>query len=88
MAEPYQYRESGLDDVWLVNGFTIRDDPAYGPLIFISDIDGLHRAIVPWHPPGLGPVSAARHRSLLRQSAGTSLFRGDIGFPGPFGSSS
>jgi len=45
MTEPYHYRESGIDNVWLTNGFTIRDDPHYGPLVFFDDLEGLHKAI-------------------------------------------
>ena len=44
MTEPYHYLESGLDTVWLRNGFTIRDDPQ-GRVVFFADLDGLHRAI-------------------------------------------
>jgi putative transcriptional regulator len=41
----YHYTESGLDNVWLENGFTVENHPAYGELVSIADIDGLHRAI-------------------------------------------
>ena len=42
--QPYQYRNCGLETVYLVNGYTIKDSP-YGEAISIHDIDGLHRAI-------------------------------------------
>ena len=43
-AGDYHYTESGLDNVYLVNGFTYVDRPD-GREIIIEDIDGLHRAI-------------------------------------------
>ncbi|MET0528406.1 MAG: hypothetical protein ABW003_08685 [Microvirga sp.] len=45
MTEPYHYCESGLANVWLVNGFTFTDDLNYGRFVSFNDIDGLHRAI-------------------------------------------
>ena len=42
--QPYQYRHCGLENVYLVNGYTIKDTP-YGEALSIHDIDGLHRAI-------------------------------------------
>lgn len=42
--QPYQYRHCGLENVYLVNGYTIKDSP-YGEAISIHDMDGLHRAI-------------------------------------------
>ena len=46
MAEQatYHYRQCGLDDVYLVNGFEYESTP-YGETIRIHDMDGLHRAI-------------------------------------------
>lgn len=40
----YHYTESGLQKVWLENGYTIHDTP-YGPGVSIQDVDGLHRTI-------------------------------------------
>ena len=40
----YHYRESGLDGVWLENGFKLSHTP-YGEAIAIRDADGLHLAI-------------------------------------------
>lgn len=39
--QPYQYKESGLDNVFLENGYRIEEDGS----IFIEDINGLHTAI-------------------------------------------
>jgi putative transcriptional regulator len=40
----YHYRESGLPNIWLANGFAEHDTP-YGRGMSIKDIPGLHRAI-------------------------------------------
>jgi putative transcriptional regulator len=44
-SEPFHYRACGLDDVYLLNGFT-KEESDYGVSIAIHDIDDLHRAIV------------------------------------------
>lgn len=41
----YQYRECGLDSVWLINGYTLIEDDAYGNCVSITDTKGLHKAI-------------------------------------------
>ena len=43
--EPLHYTASGLDYVYLLNGFTVEDDPDYGRLLTINAVDDLHRAI-------------------------------------------
>lgn len=40
----YQYSSCGLENVFLKNGYTIKETP-YGPAVAIDDIEGLHRAI-------------------------------------------
>jgi putative transcriptional regulator len=40
----YHYIESGLNNVWLENGFEVRETP-YGEGISIHNVDGLHRVI-------------------------------------------
>jgi len=40
----YHYLESGLRNVWLLNGFTYHDTP-YGKGVSIEDIDGLHKVL-------------------------------------------
>lgn len=40
----YHYTESGLTNVWLMNGFNKRTSPE-GELVSISDVDELHTAI-------------------------------------------
>lgn len=44
----YQYKESGLEYVWLENGFTIEDHPKYGQLISIQNVRELHDQIGIW----------------------------------------
>jgi DNA-binding transcriptional regulator YiaG len=41
---PYHYKESGLDNVILQNGFTIRQTP-YGETVSIKNVDALHQLI-------------------------------------------
>ena len=43
-AQRYHYTECGLNNVWLINGFSRVKTP-YGPGLIIDDIEGLHRAI-------------------------------------------
>lgn len=40
----YHYTESGLRNIWLVNGYRTIKTP-YGDATQIEDVDGLHRAI-------------------------------------------
>jgi putative transcriptional regulator len=47
MENMYQYKESGLDNIYLVNGFTERQT-SRGRSVSIEDLDGLHRAIGEW----------------------------------------
>lgn len=42
--ERYHYSESGLDNVWLVNGFEVMET-SYGEAVSIHDLEGLHRVI-------------------------------------------
>lgn len=41
----YHYTECGLDNVWLENGYTIRQTP-YGKGVSIDDADALHQVLV------------------------------------------
>lgn len=40
----YHYTDGGLRNVWLANGYTIRETP-YGKAVVIQDLDGLTQAI-------------------------------------------
>jgi putative transcriptional regulator len=52
-ASMYHYTESGLDDVFLVNGYHIHKTP-YGKGVSIENTEGLHKAI------GRGLISLPR----------------------------
>lgn len=41
----YRYVESGLENVELLGGFRVEDDPDYGSLVSFDDADELHREI-------------------------------------------
>jgi transcriptional regulator with XRE-family HTH domain len=66
LPQPYAYRAIGLDNVLLLNGVS-STQTAYGPMIHIECIHGLHRAI------GLGiaekpeAMSGAEFRFLRKQ---------------------
>lgn len=40
----YHYTESGLQNIWLENGYVVRQTK-YGKGVSINDVDGLHRSI-------------------------------------------
>ena len=44
MIAMYHYKESGLRNIYLANGFAVRKTP-YGESVSITDVEGLHRAI-------------------------------------------
>lgn len=44
MKDRYHYLESGLDNVWLMDGFQFDQGP-FGKTVAIHDIEGLHQAI-------------------------------------------
>jgi putative transcriptional regulator len=59
----YHYKESGLDNIYLENGFTIHNT-AYGEGISIEDVEGLHRAIGEWIIETPKPVNGAELRFI------------------------
>lgn len=59
----YHYKESGLDNIYLENGFT-HHKTAYGEGISIEDTAGLHRAIGEWVIETPKPISGAELRFL------------------------
>lgn len=44
MKDAYHYTESGLRNIWLANGYTVRKTK-YGKGVSIHDVEGLNRAI-------------------------------------------
>ena len=60
----YCYIESGLDNVWLENGYNIEAHPNYGDLVSILNPRGLHEAIGRWLVRQPRTLSGAEFRFL------------------------
>jgi DNA-binding transcriptional regulator YiaG len=65
----YHYTESGLTNVWLANGFTVRKTK-YGEGVSIHDVDGLHQAIA--HALANKPSLTGAEVRFLRKEMGMS----------------
>jgi DNA-binding transcriptional regulator YiaG len=59
----YHYEDSGLDNIYLENGFTIHETP-YGQGVSIEDTAGLHKAIGLWVVSLPKPLNGAELRFL------------------------
>jgi DNA-binding transcriptional regulator YiaG len=59
----YHYTESGLDNVYLANGYTIHQTP-YGEGVSIQNTAGLHKAIGRWLIARPTPLNGAELRFL------------------------
>lgn len=59
----YHYKECGLPNVWLKNGFKVKKTP-YGEGISIQDVDGLHAAIGQFLVEKADPLTASELRFL------------------------
>lgn len=59
----YHYVDSGLDNIYLANGFEIHETP-YGEGISIEDTEGLHKAIGKWLIKQPRPLTGAELRFL------------------------
>lgn len=66
----YHYRECGLRNVWLANGYEEHETP-YGPGISIHDVEGLHRELGRGLVAKIGKLTGAELR-FLRQEMGLS----------------
>lgn len=64
--EPLRYTQCGLDDVYLVNGFS-REETDYGPATSIHNVDGLHRVIGLHIVEHIKTISAKEMKFLRRQ---------------------
>ena len=62
----YHYRECGLRNVWLANGFDEHETP-YGPGVAIHDLEGLHRAIARGLVTKGGKLTGSELRFLRHQ---------------------
>lgn len=59
----YHYKESGLDNIWLENGYIIHQT-AYGEGVSIENTEGLHKAISNWLIDTPKPLNGAELRFL------------------------
>ncbi|HRD94945.1 MAG TPA: hypothetical protein PLA97_00895 [Rubrivivax sp.] len=59
----YHYTSSGLDNVWLENGYTVHKTP-YGEGVSIEDVSGLHRMLACGIANKTGPLSRKELRFL------------------------
>lgn len=62
----YHYVDSGLDNVYLENGYTIHQTP-YGEGVSIHDTDGLHKMLGSWLVDLPRPLNGAELRFLRVQ---------------------
>lgn len=62
----YHYRECGLRNVWLANGFEEHDTP-YGEGVAIHDLEGLHRTIAHGLVGKGGKLTGAELRFLRQE---------------------
>lgn len=70
MDNLFHYTMCGLDNVWLTNGYTIKQTP-YGEAVQIEDPDGLDRVIACSLLKGTSPLSGKELR-FIRQLLGLS----------------
>jgi DNA-binding transcriptional regulator YiaG len=63
---PYHYRECGLDNVWLLNGFKLHETE-YGPGVSFVNADELDAAIAKALTEKPGPLSGREFRFLRIQ---------------------
>ena len=74
----YHYIESGLRNVWLTNGYTVKKTP-YGEAVSIQDVEGLHRligTIIAKRPKLTGPELRFIRKELGMSQKGLADFVG------------
>lgn len=59
----YHYTESGLDNVWLANGYAFKDT-SYGKGVAVADADGLLKALATWLTKKPGRLTGKELRFL------------------------
>lgn len=59
----HHYLSSGLDNVWLANGYTVHQTP-YGSGVSIDDVAGLHRMLALMIANKAGPITRKELRFL------------------------
>jgi putative transcriptional regulator len=62
----YHYKSCGLDNVFLKNGFVIKQTP-YGQAVSIEDVEGLHLAIASDLLRQKTPLTGAQFRFLRKE---------------------
>jgi DNA-binding transcriptional regulator YiaG len=62
----YHYTESGLDNVWLANGYRVKETP-YGRGVAVADVDDLHAVIARWLVNKPGRLTGKEFRFLRIQ---------------------
>lgn len=62
----YHYTDSGLDNIYLVNGYSVERTP-YGEAISIDDLDGLHKVIGRWLVELPKPLVGSEFRFLRHE---------------------
>jgi putative transcriptional regulator len=70
MKKGYHYKECGLNNVWLVDGYRVRQTP-YGESLSIENVDALYLTIARGLVEKSGPLSAKEIR-FLRKHLGLS----------------
>jgi transcriptional regulator with XRE-family HTH domain len=66
LAKPFHYKAIGLDNVYLLNGVVV-DETAYGAMVHIDNINGLHHAIGLHIVEKREPMIGAEFRFLRKQ---------------------
>lgn len=61
----YHYKDSGLDNVWLIDGYTIRPTP-YGEAVAVEDVEGLNRTIAGLLIKKQGPLTGKEFKFLRK----------------------
>lgn len=67
LDEPYHLKGVGLPNIYLLNGVTFENDPDYGELVTIENLEGLHRAIGLHIVEKCEPMTGAELRFLRKQ---------------------
>jgi DNA-binding transcriptional regulator YiaG len=62
----YHYTESGLDNVWLLGGFRTEHDEEYGDLLYIEDVEGLHKVVAETLLMRKSPLNGAEFKFLRK----------------------
>ncbi|MDR2031204.1 MAG: helix-turn-helix domain-containing protein [Azoarcus sp.] len=63
----HHYLGSGLPDVWLENGYHIKQHEEHGEIVSVEDVYGLHRAIGEAVARNASPLSGAEFRFLRKE---------------------